>query len=146
MYPRALPDCPAILSTFQIFSRFISRRSKYADFRQIRLSPYFHAGNAPGFNVITSRFPTRSGNPSESRDIAKIWIGSSGTNWYLTPGRELLGILIKRYTSDLRMECQDRHRLPNQFATRLAASLSPLQVSFPESRRGNATNAAVSRV
>lgn len=37
------------------------------------------------------------------------------------------GILIKRYTSDLRMECQDRHRLPNQFATRLAASLSPFE-------------------
>lgn len=37
------------------------------------------------------------------------------------------GILIKRYTSDLRMECQDRHRLPNQFATGLAASLSPYE-------------------
>lgn len=37
------------------------------------------------------------------------------------------GILIKRYTSDLRMECQDRHRLPNQFATGLAASLSPFE-------------------
>lgn len=37
------------------------------------------------------------------------------------------GILIKRYTSDLRMECQDRHRLPNQFATGVAASLSPTE-------------------
>jgi len=25
------------------------------------------------------------------------------------------------------MECQDRHRLPSQFATRLAASLSPFE-------------------
>lgn len=37
------------------------------------------------------------------------------------------GILIKRYMSDLRMECQDRHRLPSQFAMGLAASLSPFE-------------------
>lgn len=37
------------------------------------------------------------------------------------------GILIKRYMSDLRMECQDRHRLPNQFAMGLVASPSPFE-------------------
>jgi len=65
-----------------------------------------------------TRVPRDIGNLSKKYKITKIW----SFRYDLVFNAIERGILIKRYTSDLRMECQDRHRLPSQFATRLPLS------------------------